>query len=352
MKKILKILLYLVVLLVILFGVFLLYATINDFKPDPRITLYENDSPDAINDTSVINLMIWNIGYCGLSQEMDFFYDGGENVRATKTSTVNNLSGVSKFLSNQKETDIFLLQEVDKEAKRSWSMNQYDSIAALYPAYTPIFGVNYDVFFVPQPLSEPMGKVLGGLMTLSRYKVSRTVRHSFPGNYSWPVGLFFLDRCFMVNRYPLNNQKELLVINTHNSAYDDGSLRKQQMDFLENFLSEEYAKGNYIIVGGDWNQSPPNFKNNFADNIMDNENRSDISAEYLSDWNWVYNSNVPTNRRVATPYKKGKSLTTVIDYFLLSPNIELLKSENIDLNFEYSDHQPVKISIKLKTPAN
>ena len=45
-----------------------------------------------------------------------------------------------------------------------------------------------------------------------------------------------LDRCFLVNRYPVSNGNELLMINTHNSAYDDGSLRKQQMDFLKDFL--------------------------------------------------------------------------------------------------------------------
>ena len=79
-------------------------------------------------------------------------------------------------------------------------------------------------------------------MTLSKYDAASSVRFSFPGNFSWPLGLFFLDRCFLVNRYTLKNEKELLVINTHNSAYDDGSLRDEQLKFLKDFIQAEYKR--------------------------------------------------------------------------------------------------------------
>ena len=65
-------------------------------------------------------------------------------------------------------------------------------------------------------------------------------------------------------------------------------------------------------------------------------------------WNWVYSSDIPTNRRVKTVYQKGTTATTVIDFFLISPNIESLSIENIDLDFQNSDHQPVKMTMKLK----
>ncbi len=66
-----------------------------------------------------------------------------------------------------------------------------------------------------------------------------------------------------------------------------------------------------------------------------------------ADWKWVYANNVPTNRRVATPYDKSTTPTTVIDFFLVSPNIENISIENIDLDFQHSDHQPVKASFHL-----
>ncbi len=348
MKKILKVLILFVVLLFVAFAIFLLYATINDYSPNEKIVISENETSDLLNRKSKISLIIWNIGYCGLNKEMDFFYDGGKNVRPSEEQVLKNILGVKKFLSENDSIDFILLQEVDKHSKRSYNTNQFDTISNLYENRYFSFGKNYDVFFVPTPPSNPMGEVLSGLMTISKYSEKSSVRYSFPGNYDWPTNLFMLDRCFLVNRYNLTNDKELLIINTHNSAYDDGDLKKQQMQYLKKFVKEEYKKGNYIVVAGDWNQCPPNYKANFNKDVQDNENRTDISKNYLPKYKWLYDSSIPTNRRVKTPYKKGKTLTTVIDYFLLSPNIKSISIENIDLGFENSDHNPVKAVIKLK----
>ena len=348
MKKILKILLFLVIFLVIAFGIFLIYATLNDYKPEETIIVYKNNTPDLINSESDISLLIWNIGYCGLNKEMDFFYDGGKQVRPSEEKVTENIQGVKSFLSENGDYDFILFQEVDKASKRSYYFNEFDTISNMFPERNSTYGKNYNVFFVPTPPAEPMGKVDGGLMTVSKYDPSESVRHSFPGNYSWPTGLFMLDRCFLVNRYNLTNDKELLVINTHNSAYDDGSLKAQQMKYLKTYVNEEYNKGNYIIVGGDWNQCPPNFTPEFKVNVMDTVTRTDIASDYLKNWAWLYDNSLPTNRRVSTPYIKGETLTTVIDFYLLSPNIEAVTVENIDVGFEYSDHQPVKAVIKLK----
>lgn len=348
MKKVLKILLLIVVLILLAFGVFLVYASVHNYKPEAQIKIYENDSPDAINDTSEINLLIWNIGYAGLGKEMNFFYDGGEKVRSSREQTLRNQKAVDSFLQEQANVDFFLLQEVDVDSKRSYHINQYDSIVAILPGYVSVFVPNYNVFFVPIPPFSPMGKVKSGLLTVSRYRAAEAIRYSFPGNYQWPKSLFMLDRCFLVNRYPLENDKELLIINTHNSAYDDGSLRKEQMQYLKDFLEKEYAKGHYIIVGGDWNQSPPNFKAGYKNELPDTINNPKISADYLPGWTWLYDAAKPTNRRLQTAYTRGKTPTALIDFYLLSPNIEALEAVTLDLGFENSDHQPVRASVRLR----
>src|SRR3712207_9581560 len=47
-------------------------------------------------------------------------------------------------------------------------------------------------------------------------------------------------------------------INTHCSAYDKGGKMKlEQMKYLSQFIDSEYKKGNYVLVGGDWNQLMP-----------------------------------------------------------------------------------------------
>ena len=348
MKNFLKAAFGILCLIILGFAGLVGYATFSDYKPAPASTVFEKRDAKVISGQKEFNLMIWNIGYAGLSRDMDFFYDGGKQVRPSEKRVENNFKAITEFIADQKDNDFFLLQEVDKKSKRSYYTDEYAKLADIFPSFYSGFGKNYDVFFVPVPPSDPLGRVLSGLQTLSRFEPFSMVRHSFPGNYAWPQGIFMLDRCFLVSRYRLDDsKKELIVVNTHNSAYDDGSLRSGQMAYLKKFLIGEYEKGNYVIVGGDWNQCPPKFNPDFSDNLMDKENRMDIKEAYLSEWQWVYDSKIPTNRRLAAPYNKNTTLTTVIDFFLLSPNIEMVNVEGIHLGFAHSDHHPVKIRIRL-----
>lgn len=347
MKKIFKLFFVIIVLLVLGFAGLVGYATLTDFKPDPKTLVYKSKDNKTISSSQRFRFLIWNIGYGGLGRDMDFFYDGGKQVRPVKRIVERNLAAIEAFIASQEKIDFFLLQEVDQDSKRSYGLNEYLKIKNIFPQFYSGFGKNYDVFFVPVPPADPLGHVLSGLQTLARFEPALIVRHSFPGNYSWPQGLFMLDRCFLVSRYNLENGKQLLVINTHNSAYDDGSLRTNQMTYLKNFLIDEYEKGNYVIVGGDWNQCPPGFDPEFEQNLMDNENRMDIGKGYLQKWEWIYDNKVPTNRRLLAPYDKKTTLTTVIDFFLISPNIEMINVKGIYLGFEHSDHQPVKLEIQL-----
>lgn len=349
MKKSLKILVIFISSLIVAFLIFLLAATIGNYSPDEQIVIQESENPDLLSDWTEYDFMIWNIGYCGLDASMDFFYDGGEQVRPAKEKVNNSLEKVTEFLSGNDTVEFLLLQEVDINSKRSYHVNEYNMIEETLPLYNSSIGLNYKVFFVPIPPTEPMGKVKSGLQTLSKFIPKETVRHSFPGNYSWPMGVFMLDRCFLVSRFTVDNNKELLIINTHNSAYDDGSLREAQMEYLKVFLLDEYQKGNYIIVGGDWNQSPAGFKKEFDGQVFDNENYTEIPAGYPdSNWQWAFDEITPTNRRVKTSYERGVTATTLIDFYLMSPNIQLISVKTQDMNFQNSDHQPVFLKISLK----
>lgn len=335
---------------ILLFALFVAYASISDYKPKPTEVIFESDFPDTIDVNKSLRLMIWNIGYCGLSDDMDFFYDGGKQVRTSKENVNENYKFINSTLHNNDSLDFILLQEVDLHSKRSYFLNELDSFILTLPNFKSFFGKNYDVIFVPTPPTNPLGRVKSGLVSFTKFNPSSVTRFSFPGNYSWPVKLFMLDRCFLVKRFPTNNQKELIVINTHNSAYDDGSLKKQQMEYLKIFLTAEFEKGNYIIVGGDWNQNPPDI--DYSD-IKENSPTkrfvlNPINKDYLpDDWTWFYDSENPTNRYLNAPYEKGKTITPIIDFYLMSPNIfpESIKTQ--DYKFQHSDHQPVISKVKL-----
>jgi endonuclease/exonuclease/phosphatase family metal-dependent hydrolase len=350
MRPIFKYVLLVILLLLIAFGGFLMYMTLNDYKPALEIELATSEKAPVLTDTSTIEMLSWNIGYCGLNKEMDFFYDGGEQVYPTQEVVCKNIKGVKQELDAFRNIDFVLFQEIDKEAKRSHETNQVDTLANFFKGYHAVYAQNYLVSFVPMPVTKPMGKVNSGLLSISKYVPYSSVRRSFEGTFAWPTSIFMLDRCYLVNRYPLTNGKELLVINTHNDAYDEGNLRKAQMEQIQKYLIAEYEKGNYIIVGGDWNQCPPKFIDQFEKDVMDFESKMDISPDlFPADWTWLYDSSNPTNRRVKSYYEQGKTLTTVIDFYLLSPNISALSVKNIVMGFIFSDHQAVYAKVKLNS---
>ena len=151
----------------------------------------------------------------------------------------------------------------------------------------------------------------------------------------------------LVSRYPTNTGNEFVLINIHNSAYDDGSLRAEQLSKIDTFAMNEFKKGNFILMGGDWNQSPNGFIPKF-DQPFDTVNLSYIPHTFLESWNRYFSDSVPSNRRIATPYIRGTTPVTVIDYFIASPNLELSGINCSDLSFEHSDHQPVAATIRFR----
>lgn len=348
--RLLKIIGWILISILSLFVLFLLFATFSDYKPPEKETVFESDTPDTIRTGEKISCLLWNIGYCGLGSDMDFFYDGGSQVRTSYDNTIRNFNFIKDFLVEHDSFRFILLQEVDKKSKRTYNINEADSFNRALPHHHAFFALNYTVKFVPVPPISPMGRVNSGLLTLTNYVPSECVRYNFPGDYSWPTNLFMLDRCFMVNRYPLSNGQALLVVNSHNSAFDDGSLKAQEMKYLKQFLMEEYEKGNYIVVGADWNQNPPGFSPQTFSQELNYERflLNAIESDFMpEDWKWIYYPSVPSNRNLKTPYDPDSSTFTILDFYLLSPNLRMLRIETMDLQFEYTDHHPVFLDLEL-----
>jgi endonuclease/exonuclease/phosphatase family metal-dependent hydrolase len=347
-KKLLKYLLILVMVVVLGFIGLIIYAVITDYKPKEEELISSSDKPSLLKDSLDITLLTWNIGYAGLDDEMDFFFDGGTKVITPEKKCLENLKGIGSFLKNNDSIDFIFLQEVDRGSKRSYYQNEYDTIVNILKNHSPAFAKNYDVFFVPKPFTNPMGKVLSGIATYGKYVPSTSTRVTFPGDFGFPTQLFWLDRCFMVNRYPVSNGKELVLINTHCEAFDAGDIRKAQMEYLKVFIMNEYNKGNYVVAGGDWNQCPPDFKPAFTGNKV-LTSQMGMESDYLSsDWKLVYDNTIPSNRSVVAAYDRATTQTTVIDFFLLSPNVESVSVKGIQLNFRNSDHNPVIAHLKLR----
>ena len=156
----------------------------------------------------------------------------------------------------------------------------------------------------------------------------------------------------MVNRYALEGTgKELVCVDLHLEAYDNGEGKLLQTQMLMELLQKEYEKGNYVIAGGDFNQSFPGTMEQYP--IKDGETwePGQLSESELSDgWQYAFDASTPTCRLLNQPYDPDSEKTQyyVIDGFILSPNVTLQSVETLDLQFANSDQNPVQLQVELE----
>jgi endonuclease/exonuclease/phosphatase family metal-dependent hydrolase len=343
-----------------LFGVIALLAwlTAAEYRPPETLGLEINRPADSpLNPEFPFKILSWNIGYASLDARQDFFMDGGKTVRPKNDKTVReNLGEIQKFIISR-NADMVLIQEADTRSRRSYYLDEAAALAGSFPG-SSVFALNFLCNFVPFPFPEFIGKVSSGLLTLCRFRVSRAERISLPNPFSWPIRAANLKRCLLIERLPLSGGpgegRELILVNLHLEAYDRSGGREAQTKALVDLLRREYEQGNYCIAGGDFNQTFPGFDENLFPVI----NREFFVPGSLSPsqldpgWQFAADLQTPSARLLDKPYS-GKPEDTqlyIIDGFILSPNVELLSIKTMDLNFRSSDHNPVEIEVRLKTP--
>jgi exonuclease III len=338
-------------LLIISTALFFIFVTVADYKPD----LIENlevfgGINKKISQGDTVKISTWNIGYASLGAAEDFFMDDGKSSRPKKEIVVEEyLDGILDTIEVI-NSDITMLQEIDIFSKRSYYINQLVKIKSIKPNASYSFAKNYDVKFVPVPF-PPLGRIKSGIATFSEYTISDSRRYAFEDNYSWPKSTVMLDRCFMTSTLPIaGTDQNLVLVNAHFSAYDDGSLRASQLAAIKKFMIDSYNEGNYVIIGGDWNQTFE-FIDTDAFPIYENGRfylPPIIKNEWLpQNWQWAIDEKIPTYRLLNTKYIEGETQVGIIDGFLVSPNIKIESIETMDLKFKNTDHNPVIMTFQL-----
>ena len=348
-----KFLLKLFVFILFLAACFVGALTVFEYKPDSTelISIAGTSSahPKA-GDT--IKLVSWNIGYGALGDNASYFLDGGSDVITSDEDRVNaNMAAISSYLDAERP-DITLLQEVDKSSKRSYKLNEsYYILNNTEGAYTATFATNYKVFYSPYPI-PPLGKIHSGILTVSVYDMNFSNRVSLPNPHKWPMRLLNLKRCLMVNRIPIDgSDKDLIVINLHLEAYADAEGNAEQIKALMKVLEEEYAKGNYVIAGGDFNQTFSNVDLSSYPQDPKKWTASIVDVSSLgNNWTALMDSRVPSCRLLDQPYKDADPSTVqyyVLDGFIVSKNLTVESFRTEQLNFVNSDHNPVILEVKI-----
>ena len=326
-----------VLIILILLVCAVLWLTIREYRPEKEEALKVPKNTRTLFLDDSLRIMTYNIGYAGLDKSEDFFMDGGSEVQPDKKEQVEaNLKCIEKVLT-ENPADVYFLQEVDKDSKRSFHIDETEYLKNSLNM-EGIFAYNFKCDFVPYPL-PPIGKV------------NSAARLALPESFSWPVKTCNLKRCMQETRIPLEGtDAELVLINFHLEAYDDGDGKIAQSKMLAEKLSKEYEAGNYVIAGGDFNQTfegmdkyPITNTENWVPGIIG----QDTLPEHFS---FAVDDTYPTCRLLNAPYTGSyeTSQVYVIDGFIVSDNITVSDISVINTDFEYTDHQPVQMEISLK----
>ena len=343
----------LVLAVVILAAGLLGFLSVTEYRPADRTVLtVEGEALRALKPGDPVTLLTWNIGYGALGDNADFFMDGGKSVNTADLTRVQSNMAFIRSTIGDLDPDILLLQETDRSSARSRYVDEYAIFRDGMAGTEAAFANNLKVLFLPYPI-PPIGKVDSGIATFSRFPVTSAERVQLPVPFSWPVSMVNLKRCLLVSRLPVEGtDAELVLVNLHLEAYDDGEGKAEQTRMLVALLEEEAAKGNYVIAGGDFNQ------------IFSSEDKTPFTAGpglwapgeidvsvFGGGWQFLMDETVPTCRSLDQPYagaEKEGFQYYLIDGFIVSGNLRVDALETQDLDFVSSDHNPVLLQVTLQ----
>lgn len=330
----------------------------------------------SVESNTDLTLTSFNMGFGAYSTYFTFFMDTGINADGKKTvgkygkgiskeDVQKNTDGVVSTIK-ELNSDFYAIQEVDIDSNRSYHINQQTAVENVYPEYDKTFAINYDSAYLFYPLTDPHGKSKAGLSTLSKYAINSSERKEYTISKGFSK-FFDLDRCFSVNRYTVDNGKELVLINSHMSAYDEGGIiRNTQIQELYSYMKNETDKGNYCIAAGDFNHdlitNNPMYSyttENFAYKSMIKQLKPDwLSFMFDEDKTSAFDDGFkiyaddgePSCRDCDVVWERGSTYVSTVDGFIVSDNVKVSKVKTTkvgETGFEYSDHQPTTLTFSL-----
>ncbi|MEO0479457.1 MAG: endonuclease/exonuclease/phosphatase family protein [Planctomycetota bacterium] len=327
----------------------LIVLLVNRWSSAGSPALFAPRSPRPPGSTELpgveLTLLTWNIGYAGMGRESDFLADGGSQTRPLSTDLVQkNLAGITERLAGCR-ADLILLQEVSLPSYTTWSINVRDAVLSARPQDWALFSPDLDTWGLPSRFA-----VHNGLLTLSRDEPSSFELTELPREPYRALAFRKSYRVTWSSHRIEGVSNELWLGHVHLAAFDDDALvRRAQLKVLIEDARQRFEDGHHVLIGGDWNlrateQTWPHTTDQTHLFWV-----HDFPRELVPDgWSLAFPDNHPTVRTAQAPFENGSNYRTVIDGFLCSPNVDVRSVEAIDLAFEFSDHNPVRVHAILR----
>ena len=352
MKSFLRAVAAVLAAVILIVGIYIAYVFIDYHRLPDMQQLSVEGTGDAAAVGEIYYALSYNIGFGAYSEDFGFFMDGGEHSRGYSAEAVTRNAAGAIETAAAADADVIFFQEVDVRGHRSHDVDQTEMVREAFEGSCIIYAQNYDSPYLFYPFSEPIGSAEAGIMTVTDFEDTSSVRRSLPIDDGL-MKFLDLDRCYSVSRVPVEGGGELVLYNVHLSAYTaDESIMRSQLVMLGEDMAAEYAKGNYVVCGGDFN----------CDLLMNGDEIFGVNGDFS--WAKPFDTSlllegfslvapidaedpVPSARNADGAYVPGESFVITLDGFIVSDNVRVISSDVIDTGFAYSDHNPVYMEFEL-----
>ena len=242
------------------------------------------------------------------------------------------------------DADLVLLQEIAAASFMTRGVDVKAGVLRALSRYRVAFWEDFSTTMVPPPFN-----LSNGLMSLAGVAGAECTVRPLPLEPGFRLGILKKQYGALVTRIPVEDGREWVIINIHLAAFDDGGkVRLRQVSALLELAQAAYRSGAHVVIGGDWNLR-------LIDTAFPHgtEERHlwwihDFPHETIPEgWTFGLDPSVPSVRTLHRPYEAGVNYVTIIDGFLVSPNVVVERVETIDLGFLHTDHHPVLASLRM-----
>jgi endonuclease/exonuclease/phosphatase family metal-dependent hydrolase len=319
------------------------FTTLNSSTvADPRDVRQRFGRAEALaGDT--LNISVWNLGYGGLGAGSDFVADGGEHMFPPSRAAVKaNVAFIAETVAAE-DADVIVFQEIAHDGPVNYWVNLKGRIDRALATRDSAFFADFQTRLLPWPI-----RLLHGQAIYSNAAIAETSVVPLPAEDS---AIFGVKRRYasLVARIPrASGGAGWTIVSVHLAAFDaDAAVRTRQLHELLAWAEGEYARGQHVVIAGDWNfqiaetHFPHTTEQRFLFWLFPFP--QDALAE---GWRIAADASIPSVRTNHKPYVAGENYVTTIDGFIVSPNVAVEHVAGVDTQFRHTDHQPVRIRVR------
>jgi endonuclease/exonuclease/phosphatase family metal-dependent hydrolase len=342
---------------------------VTTFEDVEKADLYEAKTFTTIpNPDNVLIILSWNIRF-GIGR-LPFFGDScGDRTVMTEKEVLDALELIAAEI-DAINPDIILLQEVDRESKRTQYINQVQWLLD----HTDMNYATYASMWQAQTIpSDGIGRIDAGNAVMSRYEIESAERIKLPLRTDQDplTQMFYLRRNVLKAKIAIPSQDNFYAVTVHATAFATDDTKQKHVDKFKEVLDEMVINGDVFVAGGDLNSVPPGAETDFCDEdaCADDVFHTDTDGEPHLEGSYFENFlNEPTLLQpLYDTYNTAISLTDAfgvdhnthstsedrfwdrkLDYIFTNINVASGSGTTFQGTLELSDHAPVGCAIILE----